>query len=59
MYPKSKLAEGTTLNPSLNLIDFDTLFDKIFVSNVNIILKPLKWEIYNVEEDLMSDLWFS
>ena len=35
-------------------IDFDTLFDKIFVSNVNIILKPLKWEIYNVEEDLMS-----
>ena len=35
-------------------IDFDTLFNKIFVSNVNIILQPLKWEIYNVEEDLMS-----
>jgi len=35
-------------------IDYDALFDKIFVSNVNIILKPLKWEIYNVEEDLMS-----
>ena len=32
MYPKSKLAEGCTLNPSLNLIDFDidkSVFDEL------------------------------
>lgn len=37
-------------------IDYDTLFDKIFVSNVNIILKPLNWEIYNTEENL-ENMW--